>query len=172
MSDEQFWDYARAQSRQPPSLAPSREYLEGMLAGKRCLLPLDALNEVCLAPRRCAFLPGLPWWARGLAAWQGEAIVVVDLAAYLSSQAARATLTDGMLLVALHESIPVGFHVSAIGQTIAISPDMPRDATARVPAWIAPPRTSLVLETREDAVILDFPALLADVIAHLETPQP
>lgn len=171
-SDARFWDYARERARQQPALAPEREYLECLLAGERCLIPILALREVGLAPRRYAFLPALPSWVRGLAPWQGEAIVVVDLAAYLSGQPMRDAPTEGMLLVALHEFMPIGLHSSAIGQTITLAQDAARSSAEPVPAWIAPARAALIKETHAGAALLDLPALLGDVIVHLQTPPP
>src|SRR5579863_8026063 len=85
LSDDDFWRAAQTLAAQESPLAATREYLECELSQHRCLAPLDALSEVCLPPRQYAFLPALPWWACGLAAWHGEVICVVDLAAFLSA---------------------------------------------------------------------------------------
>mgnify|MGYP001275848049 CR=1 FL=1 len=182
LSDEDFWRDAQTLARQESLSAAAREYLECELAQHRCLLPLDALSEVCLPPRQYAFLPALPWWTRGLAAWHSEVISVVDLEAYLSAHQGGRDGRDqsaptGMLLVALHHAVPLGLYVRGIGRTRAIEPetvatvgaDGQRQATASTrlcpaAAWIDPTRAALVAGTLGDAVILDLPALLTDVM--------
>ena len=196
LSDEGFWNAARALAVQEPPLAATREYLECELSQHRCLLPLDALREVCLPPhnrgvqplweksnmpRPYACLPALPWWARGLAAWHGEVICVVDLDAYLSAHlsesgqgerdddylsSGESVAQPGMLLVALHHAIPLGLHVRAIGQTRAVGADLARP-TCPAPVWIDPARAALVAGMLGDAVILDLPALLDAVMGAL-----
>ena len=165
LSDEDFWRAAQTLAAQESPLAATREYLECELSQHRCLLPLDALSEVCLPPRQYAFLPALPWWARGLAAWHGEVICVVDLAAYLSAHLSEqgqdereiisslpVPQTDyvpqtgyregidppGMLLVALHHAIPIGLHVRAIGQTRAVEADLLRPSNPAYPTDPSP----------------------------------
>jgi len=169
LSDEEFWRDAQTLARQEPPLVAAREYLECELSQHRCLLPMVALSEVCLPPRQYSRLPALPWWMRGLATWHSEVIGVVDLDAYLSAQAARSSSSEGMLLVALHNAIPIGLHVCAIGQTRAVGPEVAAGAAQDkdAAAWVAPARAALVSGTLGDAVILDLPALLAAVMGAI-----
>lgn len=174
LSNEDFWHRVQKLARQEPSSADTREYLECELARHRCLLPLDALSEVCLPPSSYAFLPALPPWTCGLAAWHGEVIGVVDLDALLTTQAPGddgiqqvgrdTSAPTGMLLVAVHHSTPVGLHVRSIGQTRAIDPGVAAGAKPVAAAWIDPTRTIFVAGTLDDAVILDLPALLDAVM--------
>lgn len=175
LSDEDFWRRARTLARQGSSSAEAHEYLECELSRYRCVLPLDALREVCLPPDHYACLPALPWWACGLVAWHGEVICVIDLDRYLSTQASEQGQIErdesplaGMLLVALHHAIPIGLHVRSIGRTRTIEPDAVVGAEANIASWIDQSRAALVAGTLDDAVILDLPALLADVMDALE----
>lgn len=174
LSDEDFWRHARTLARQDLSPVGAREYLECELSRFRCLLPLDALSEVCLPPDHYACLPALPWWACGLVAWHGEVIVVIDLDRYLSARAVQLSEPEqierdeatsaGMLLVALDHALPVGLHVRSIGRTRAIDPDATGGAAACVAAPIDPSRSAFVAGMLDDAIILDLPSLLDAVM--------
>lgn len=177
LSDEDFWRRAQTLARQDSLPVGAREYLECELSRFRCLLPLDALSEVCLPPDHYACLPALPWWACGLVAWHGEVIVVVDLDQYLSAQAIQLSgqgqvecseaTPAGMLLVALDQAIPIGLHVRSIGRTRAVDPDATISGETHIAAWIDPSRAALVVGTLDDAVILDLPVLLESVMSAI-----
>jgi chemotaxis signal transduction protein len=180
LSDEDFWRHVQKLALQESSSTVTREYLECELARHRCLLPLDALSEVCLPPSLYAFLPALPSWIRGLAAWHGEVIGVVDLDAFLTAQspgddglqqAGRderderdQSAPTGMLLVAVHHTIPIGLHVRSIGRTWAVDSGAVVRAEPDAAAWIDQSRAAFVTGTLDDAVILELPALLDVVI--------
>jgi chemotaxis signal transduction protein len=180
LSDEDFWRRVQKLARQESSSTVTREYLECELARHRCLLPLDALSEVCLPPSLYAFLPALPSWTRGLAAWHGEVIGVVDLDAFLTTPGDDGlhkgghdkSAPTGMLLVAVHHSIPIGLHVRSIGRTWTVDPGAVVDMEPDTAMWIDQSRAAFAAGTLDDAVILELPALLDAVIDAINLAPP
>src|SRR5438132_11363295 len=118
LRDAEFWDYARALARQVPAAAQSEDYLECALGTGTCLIPLTMLNEVVLPPHRLTLLPATPEWMPGIVAWRGEAIAVIDLTAYLSGH--TVDLSNAILPIVNHATIPIGLLVPAIGQPTPI----------------------------------------------------
>src|ERR1700680_1979408 len=120
LDDEGFWDYVRELAHQAPTAATANaqgeEYLECTLSRGQCLIPLTTLYQLVLPPHRLALLPSTPEWMPGIVAWHGETIAVIDLDMYLSGH--EADPTNGMLLIANHEGLPIGLLVSGVGQTM------------------------------------------------------
>ncbi len=165
LSDEQFWEHARALAHHAPPASPAKEYLECELSGGRCLIPLEMLDEVVPSPRRFAFLPATPRWMIGLAAWHGEIIAVIDLDAFLAGGTARSISSEGMLLIAQHEDTPVGLLVPAIGQSVPVEDSA---ISSMDTSWFLAERAALGKGTLAGAVILDMPQLLSEVVKHIE----
>jgi chemotaxis signal transduction protein len=172
LSDEEFWDYARRLVHTVPPAVHPNEYLECTLRQGRCLIPLTALYEVVLPPHTLALLPALPLWMLGVVAWRGEAIACIDLEAYLSNVPAtfspqQGILREGLLLMVRHADIPVGLLVPAIGQTTPLLSEQ-ETPTIVLPTWCAPARGACVQRIQGEALVLDIPTLLSDVVQQLE----
>jgi chemotaxis signal transduction protein len=172
LSDEQFWEYARALADRASSTTLAQEYLECILSNGRCLVPLAALDEVLLSPHRFAFLPAAPQWMAGLTAWHGETIAVIDLDAYLSQQPTGRRSAEGMMLIAHDDGRSLAILVSAIGSTLPMheAEDSATDASLELPAWYLPSRASCAQGVLADAVILNIPLLLAKALEEIEIP--
>ena len=175
LSDEEFWDYARQLARQVPAAARPEEYLTCKLSRGDCLIPLTALYEVVRPPHRPALLPAIPEWMPGVVAWRGETIAVIDLDAYLSGYPADFS-NEGMLLVASYTGLPVGLLVPIIEQTMPLQSGdvilLTDDRTGvlnQLPSWYLSSRAPLVKGLQGEALVLDLPLLLADVVQQIET---
>ena len=171
LSDEEFWDYARQLARQVPAAAQPEEYVTCKLSKGDCLIPLTTLYEVVGSPYRLALLPAIPEWMPGVVAWRGETIAVIDLDAYLSGYPAERP-HEAMLLVANYAGLPVGLLVPAMGQTMPLQseeliPSM--DAINQEHSWYLPTRAALMKSKQGEALVLDVPLLLADVVQQIET---
>ena len=180
LSEEAFWNYAHELAgrvpamREYPPTESIEEYLECVSGKERLLLPLSALYEIVPPPRRYTNLPGKPVWVPGLAAWRGTAIVVVDLALYLTGDTGRVdeAPTPESLLIAHADDVSLGLLVhsnSTIIRTNDILP-VPFDDTATVttPAWYMPVRRPVIMGMYATAIVLNVPALLADIVRQLE----
>jgi len=196
LRDDEFWDYARTLARQVPAAAQSKDYLECTLGTGTCLIPLTTLSEVVLPPHRLTLLPATPEWMPGIVAWRGEAMAVIDFTLYLSGHAVD--LSNAILLIANHENIAIGLLVPSIGQTIPIqqgpqdtpSADNvlgstgPKGSTdssalaalaalaapkAPVSTPFSPSQATGVKGMQQEALVLDVPLLLADIVQRIET---
>lgn len=169
LSDSEFWDYARKRADSLSTVAQHQEYLECELASGPCLIPLSELLEVVLPAHHFARLPGMPGWMRGLVAWQGETIAVVDLDAYLSGSTASINTPGGSLLIANSQGLPIALFVSAIGlmTTIAFEQLAPSPSSGASVLY-TPRRAGVVRGTYAEALVLDVPVLLADVVQQIE----
>src|SRR5579871_5787505 len=78
MTDEEFWQRARAQAAQAATLlSPSasealHQYLQCELQRGTWFAPLRAIEAVIPAPSPLARLPFAPPWLQGVKAWRGE----------------------------------------------------------------------------------------------------
>ncbi len=171
ISDDEFWDYARALAHQVPVATQTEEYLECTLSNGSCFIPLTALNEVVLPPHRIALLPTTPEWMPGIVAWRGEVIAVMDLSRYLSGH--TLDLSNSILLVAHHAGPAIGLLVPSIGQTTPIQHDAqlalqnPAESE-EVSSWYLPSRATFVKGILKGSLVLDMPSLLADAIQQIE----
>ncbi|GER87953.1 hypothetical protein KDW_21150 [Dictyobacter vulcani] len=90
LSNQEFWQHAKQLANTPlVPTAKAKEYLECELDNGSALIPLEVLREVLPATHAFAQLPQSPPWMIGLTVWRGEAIAVVDLAAYFTQQPVR-----------------------------------------------------------------------------------
>jgi chemotaxis signal transduction protein len=134
MSDEEFWRHAHELALEASTETPSVEYLKCELGCGDYLIPLTALYEVVPSPHQFSLLPSIPTWMPGVFTWHGETIAVVDLDAYLSSNASQPVNDPAQssfpgyslknevpawtLLVANHCGLPVGLLVPASSLTM------------------------------------------------------
>jgi len=172
LSDEEFWRYAHKLAHRMSAAAQPQEYLTCRLSQGECLIPLPELYEVVRPPHHIALLPAVPAWMFGIVAWRGEPIAVIDLDAYLSGST-RHLQHDSMLLIAKHMSQPFGLLAPAIGQTVLEQsvvhpPDISIESIQQVAPWCLPTCVPFVKGLYAEALVLDIPALLTDVVQHIE----
>ena len=172
LNNEEFWDYARQLAHGVPPAVHPNEYLECVLRQGRCLIPLTVLYEVVLAPHTLTLLPALPLWMLGVVAWRGEAVASIDLEAYLSNVPAtfspqQGILREGLLLIVRHADVPLGLLVPTIGQTAPLLSEHEAPSIV-LPTWYAPTRAACVQRLQGEALVLDIPTLLSDVVQQLE----
>jgi chemotaxis signal transduction protein len=187
LSEEAFWSYARElvgtvpvadkrSAEQRPAMYV--EYLECVTGKGDYLFPLAALHEVVLPPRHYTFLPGRPVWMAGLAAWRGVALAVIDLSLYLTGNAGNMyePVFPTYLLIARDGDLSLGFLVHSTGDIIAASEILPvasDDALAAGDVSVyGPARNGIIAGRYADAVVLDVPALLADIVQQLAMATP
>jgi chemotaxis signal transduction protein len=167
MTDEEFWQQARmiaAQAAMLPSPSDSatlHQYLECELEQCTCFVPLHAIEAVIPASSSLARLPFAPRWLRGVQAWRGEIVAVVDLNHYLSGTDTPAS--SGMLLIARHPECIIGLYVPGVGLTTSIEPEQLTPATDS-----APVQTAVIQGVYNGYPVLDMAALLADVALQVE----
>ena len=167
LSDEDFWKYAHELAGITSSVLQYSEYLECELGSGSCLLPLAALDEVVLPPHRVTLLPFMPSWMRGILAWRGETIAVIDLDAYLSGSSDMLELSsEGTLLVTEVGEEPVGLLVPKVGATTSISPEQ-LTIPSQAFAWYMPGRGKAIQGVYAEALVLDLAVLLADVVQQI-----
>ncbi len=117
LSEEAFWNYARTLAGVVPTTREHSEereaYLECIAEKGRFLLSLAGLYEIVPPPCHYTVLPGNPVWVPGLAAWRGTAIVVVDLALYLTGEmhSMQEQLPPQSLLIAHADDVSLGLLV-------------------------------------------------------------
>lgn len=171
LSDAAFWNYARELASTASSTPHHQEYLECSLGSRPCLIPLSALKEVLPPPHRFALLPSMPRWMLGVVAWRGETIATVDLDAYLSSSTAatHGSSSEGSLLIAETAGIPIGLVVPAIGMmTTIVFEQLALSASTGAAVLYTPRREGVVRGVYAEALVLDVPTLLADVLQQIE----
>lgn len=181
LSEEAFWNYARTLAGTVPTVLEhseeQREYLECVSEKGRFLLPLAGLYEIMPPPRRYTALPGNPVWVSGLVAWRGTAIVVVDLAMYLTGEmdSIQEQLPPQSLVIAHAGAVSLGLLIHSNGNIlpadrilpvpfVVVPDDVP---TAAIP-WHLPARQTVIASMYADAIVLDVPALLADIVRQIE----
>jgi chemotaxis signal transduction protein len=169
MSNEEFWNYAREragkvhQSSSQES-ACQDQHLECELSRGNCFIPLKAIIEVVPPPHRFAQLPVTPSWMRGLVAWRGEVISVIDLDMYLCG--VSASPPDGMLLVASHAGVTVGLLVPNVGLTTTVQFEQMNLVTGPS-VFYMPMRAGVVRGVIAEEPVLDVSALLPDVVQQI-----
>ncbi len=189
LSEQAFWDYARTLAAAPTTPEESlvkkhEEYLEcvaGVAASGRFLFPLSALYSIMPPPHHYTSLPGKPEWMIGLAQWRGTAIVVVDLSLYLTGSSAseqEVTIPES-LLIAHDDDVSLGLLVRSQGNMLS-TPDIlsvvddEQDSVLATNPWYALARQMIaagipgIAGISADAIVLDVPALLADIVRQIE----
>lgn len=175
LSDEEFWNYAHELAGKTYQVPEHHEYLECELASGPCLVPLAALDEVVLPPHRLTLLPSMPSWMRGIIAWRGETIAVIDLDAYLSGSSDmlvtcppdRVLSSEGTILITGLGEVPVGLLVPKVGETRPISSTTPTQAFA----WYMHGRAKDIKGADAETLVLDVDALLTDVVQQIGMPS-
>jgi chemotaxis signal transduction protein len=170
MSDEEFWNYAHKRAGIiPQGSSQERDYqdqhLECELSRGNCFIPLKAIIEVVPPPHRFAQLPVTPSWMRGLVAWRGEAMAVIDLDMYLCG--VNASPLDGILLMANHADITVGLLVPGVGLTTTVQFEQMNLSTGPS-VFYTPMRAGVVKGIYAEEPVLDVSALLPDVVQQIE----
>lgn len=169
MADEEFWNCARAQADIVPQISSQErnyqnQHLECELSQGNCLIPLKAIVEVMPPPHRYTQLPLIPSWMRGLVAWRGEAIPLIDLDMYLCG--VSALRLDGMLLVANYTDITVGLLVPSIGLTTTVQFEQVDPSTGPT-VFYTPIRAGVIRGVYAEEPVLDVSALLPDVVQQI-----
>ena len=169
MADEEFWDYARAQADIVSQILPQErnyqdQHLECELSRGNCLIPLKAIVEVMPSPHQYTQLPLIPKWMRGLVAWRGEAIPLIDLDMYLCG--VSASRLDGKLLVANYTDITVGLLVPGIGLTTTVQFEQV-NPSAGPTVFYTPIRAGVIRGVYAEEPVLDVSALLPDVVQQI-----
>jgi len=169
MADEEFWDYARAQADIVPQISPQErnyqdQHLECELSRGNCLIPLKAIVEIMPSPHQYTQLPLIPKWMRGLVAWRGEAIPLIDLDMYLCG--VSASRLDGMLLVANYTDITVGLLVPGVGLTTTVQFEQV-NPSAGPTVFYTPIRAGVIRGVYAEEPVLDVSALLPDVVQQI-----
>lgn len=168
LSEEEFWDCAHRLAQFVPADVHIEEFLECTVHESRCLIPLSALYEVILQHQEITLLPNCPDWMAGIIAWQGEAIAVINLTTYLTHQPQLAA-ARGTLLIANHQSLPIGLLVPHIGLTLTI----PQEQIQSIPSLSHPldgtfTRAEAIQGVHAGAYLLNLSALLADALRQIE----
>jgi len=169
MADEEFWNYARVQADIVPQISPQErnyqvQHLECELSRGNCLIPLRAIVEVLPSPHQYTRLPLIPKWMRGLVAWRGEAIPLLDLDMYLCG--VSASRLAGMLLVANYMDITVGLLVPGIGLTTTVQFEQVNPSIGTTVSY-TPIRAGVIQGVYAEKPVLDVSALLPDVIQQI-----
>lgn len=179
LSEEAFWNYARKLAGTGPAIreqAPAQtdeEYLECTSGKGHFLLALAALYEIVPPPRRYTDLPDKPIWMSGLAAWRGSAIVVVDLTLYLTGDTVSMdhSLPES-LLIAHAGDVSLGLLVHSNSNIMVVNDMLPIPLddvrTPGTTAWYLSARHSVIMGRYADTIVLDVPALLADIVRQIE----
>jgi chemotaxis signal transduction protein len=177
LDDQQFWHYAQELADQTSTLTEpiiqQEEFLAcaSGIADGRVILSLASLHEILPAAPHLTRLPAAPPWMSGLMAWHGEAIAVVDLAAYLSQyqslhQEISLSYKPNLLLIAQEADIILGLAVMATGQIPTLTKDQiqPFDATTtKAMQHYAHCIQGLYAGT----AILHMPTILTTMVQHL-----
>jgi chemotaxis signal transduction protein len=172
LTDKEFWNYA-TELAYAVSASPSRpeEYLEcncEAIGHRRGWLALVDLREVVSPPHQFTRLPGSPTWMHGIMAWRDEIIPVVDLGAYLTNNMAQPRV-DGMVLVAHYKDLIVGLFVGGVGSmtTFELEHMVPLEHTPANDAALCTRTRKAIKGVYADALVLDIPVILADIVEHL-----
>jgi chemotaxis signal transduction protein len=167
ISDQAFWQHAEKLAQAPFFLpTQAEEYIECELIQERVIIPLANLQEVMPAAQHLAQLPTSPFWMSGITAWRGQAIAVIDLAAYFSQQRIQ-THRDQVLLIAQDSDITLGLSVSMRGMHTSIPVE---HIQLFDPATVA--KTDTFVEVIQGSYagifILNIPNLLTSLVQRLQ----
>lgn len=168
LSDEEFWSCAARLAQLTPPRVTTTEFLECTLEGSRCLIPLSELYEVVIRPQRLTLLPGCPSWMLGVTAWRSKTLPIIDFIAYLTGQHIPLE-SEGLFLIANHQSLPIGLSIPTIGKTVVIPSEQIQPITTC-------PTALLKLFTLAGAIqgeyagayILHLPTLLTNALRQIE----
>jgi len=169
MADEDFWNYARARADTVPQI-PSQEsnhqdqHLECELSRGNCLIPLKTIVEVLPSSPQYTHLPLIPIWMRGLFAWRGEVIPLIDLDMYLCG--VNSSRPGGMLVIANYHDITVGLLVPGIGLTTTVQFEQ-LDSPTGPTVFYTPIRAGVISGVYAEEPVLDVSALLPDVAQQI-----
>ncbi|GLV58246.1 hypothetical protein KDH_50790 [Dictyobacter sp. S3.2.2.5] len=166
MSDQDFWKYAQqlAQTPQRPT-SQTEEYVKCAFEAGHALIPLAVLREILPTTRYPAQLPASPHWMLGIAAWRGEPIAVIDLAAYLAQQP-----TDlpgrSVLLIAQLADITLGLAttISDVPASFVSEQDQASNSMVKED-WLLPEHS--VQGAHAGMPILQLPAIMSDIVQQL-----
>src|SRR5437667_8323531 len=179
LNDREFWDYAQSlatqQNTQPTT---SEEALECQTEPGRYLLPLRALREVVSPLHQLTLLPLCPSWMRGITAWRGHVIPVVDLALYFSTHKTSGPdttcttqhvypLANSMLLILDEANALLGVQIAVVGSIITLEQTqltLPEQA----PAWYPRGLLTTLRGVYNGSVILNPQVLIAEMIQHIK----
>ena len=169
MADVEFWNYARVQAGIVQQIAPHErnyqvQHLECELSRGNCLIPLKAIVEVMPSTHQFTRLPLVPTWMRGLVAWRGEVIPLIDLDMYLCG--VSASRLAGMLLVANYMDITVGLLVPGIGLTTTVQFEQLNPSTGTTISY-TPIRAGVIQGVYAEKPVLDVSTLLPDVVQQI-----
>jgi chemotaxis signal transduction protein len=169
MADEEFWNYARVHAGIVPRISSQEtnyqdQHLECELSRGKCLIPLKATVEVLPPPQQYTYLPLIPAWMRGLFAWRGEAIPVIDLDMYLCG--VSFSHSGGMLLIVNYSAITVGLLVPGIGLTTTVQFEQVQPPVGPA-VFYTPIRAGVIRGVYAEEPVLDVSALLPDVVQQI-----
>jgi chemotaxis signal transduction protein len=169
MADEEFWNYARAHADAVPRISSQEsnyqdQHLECELSRGNCLIPLKAIVEVLPSSQQYTHLPLIPTWMRGLVAWRGEAIPLIDLDMYLFG--VSSSRLSGMLLIANYSNMTVGLLVPGIGLTTTVQFEQVHPSTGPT-VFYTPIRAGVMKGVYAEEPVLDVSALLPDVVQQI-----
>lgn len=171
MTDEAFWQCARAEAAQaatipsPSESAALHQYLECALSRGICFVPLHAIEAVIPASSPLVRLPFAPRWLHGVQAWRGDIVAVVNLDDYLSN--IDTPFTGGILLIARHPECVIGLRVPRVGLTTTIELEHLAPVAAPSPLY-TPARVDVVKGLYDGYPVLDIATLLSDVTLQVE----
>jgi len=169
LADEEFWNYARAHADAIPRISSQeRNYQDQHLACElsrgNCLIPLKAIAEVLPSSQQYTQLPLIPTWMRGLVAWRGEVIPLIDLEIYLCG--VSSSRLSGMLLIANYLDITVGLLVPGIGLTTTVQFEQVTRSIGPT-VFYTPIRAGVIRGVYVEEPVLDVSALLPDVVQQI-----
>jgi chemotaxis signal transduction protein len=169
MADEEFWNYARVHADAVPRISSQErnyqdQHLECELSRGNCLIPLKAIVEVLPSSQQYTHLPLIPTWMRGIVAWRGEAIPLIDLDMYLCG--VHSSNLNGMLLIANYMDITVGLLVPGIGLTTTVQFEQV-DPPIGPTVFYTPIRAGVIRGVYAEEPVLDVSALLPDVVQQI-----
>jgi len=169
MADEEFWNYARAQADTIPRVSSQErnyqdQHLECELSRGNCLIPLKAIVEVLPSSQQYTRLPLIPTWMRGLVAWHGEAIPLIDLDMLLWG--VSSSRLSEMLLIANYIDITVGLLVPGIGLTTTVQFEQVTRSVGPT-VFYTPIQAGVIRGVYAEEPVLDVSALLLDVVQQI-----
>ncbi|GCE04981.1 chemotaxis protein CheW [Dictyobacter aurantiacus] len=166
LSDQDFWKYAQQLAQAPQLSTPqTEEYVKCAFEAGHALIPLAVLREILPTTRYLAQLPASPHWMLGIAAWRGEPIAVIDLAAYLAQQSTGLPGHPVLLIVQLADiTLGLATTISDAPAFFASEQDQASNNTAKED-WSLPEHS--VQGTYAGMPILQLPAIISDIVQQL-----
>jgi len=170
MADEEFWNYARVLAHTVPRISSQEsnyqdQHLECELSRGNCLIPLKDIVEVLPSSQQYTHLPLIPTWMRGLFAWRGETIPLIDLDMYLCG--VSSSLSGGMLVIASYSDITVGLLVPGVGLTTTVHFEQQVNPYIGPTVFYTPIRAGVIRGVYAEEPVLDVSALLPDVVQQI-----